>query len=66
MAQAKKKTITIRLKKSKIGCNPLQRATLTGLGLRNREQERTLENTSAVRGMIKKVIHMLEIVSENR
>jgi len=66
MAQAKKKTITIRLKKSKIGCNPTQRATLTGLGLRNREQERTLENTSAVRGMIKKVIHMLDIVSETR
>lgn len=66
MAQAKKKTITIRLKKSKIGCNPTQRATLTGLGLRNRHQERTLENTSAVRGMIKKVIHMLDIVSEVR
>jgi large subunit ribosomal protein L30 len=59
-----KKTITIRLKKGLIACNPLQRATVTGLGLRRREQERTLENTPSVRGMIKKVLHLVEVVSE--
>ncbi len=61
-----KKQITIRLKKSTIGCNPVQRATVRGLGLKKRHQERTLENTSSVRGMIKGVIHLLDIVSETR
>lgn len=63
---ATKKTITIRLKKGTIACPPKQRATVNGLGLRRREQVRTLENTPSVRGMIKKVIHLLEIVSESR
>lgn len=61
-----KKTITIRLKKGTIACNPNQRATVNGLGLKRREQERTLENTPAVRGMIKKVLHLVEVVSESR
>ncbi|MFN7684956.1 MAG: 50S ribosomal protein L30 [Oligoflexia bacterium] len=61
-----KRTITIRLAKGKIACNPLQRATINGLGLKHREQVRTLENTPAVRGMIKKVLHLLELVSETR
>lgn len=65
-AAATKKTITIRLKKGTIACNPKQRATVNGLGLKRREQERTLENTPAVRGMIKKVLHLVEVVSENR
>jgi len=63
---ATKKTITIRLKKGLVACNPLQRATIAGLGLKHREQSRTLENTPAVRGMIKKVLHLVEVVSETR
>ncbi len=63
---ATKKTITIRLKKSTIACNPDQRATINGLGLKRREQVRTLENTPSVRGMIKKVIHLVEVVTETR
>jgi large subunit ribosomal protein L30 len=66
MSAATKKTITIRLKKGLVACNPLQRATVTGLGLKRREQVRTLENTPAVRGMIKKVLHLVEVVSETR
>jgi large subunit ribosomal protein L30 len=62
----KKKTITIRLAKGLISCNPTQRACAKGLGLKKREQEVTLENTPAVRGMIKKVLHIVEIVSETR
>jgi large subunit ribosomal protein L30 len=61
-----KRTITIRLKKGVIGCPPIQRATVNGLGLKNREQVKTLENTPAVRGMIKKVLHLVEVVSETR
>ena len=66
MSSATKKTITIRLRKSKIACNPDQRATINGLGLKRREQVRTLENTPSVRGMIKKVLHLVEVVAENR
>lgn len=64
MSTVTKKTITLRLKRSMIGCNPKQRATVRGLGLKRREQVRTLENTSSVRGMVKKVIQLLDIVSE--
>ena len=63
--EAKTKTIVIRLKKGRIAVNPNQRACLKGLGLKKRHQEMTLENTPSVRGMIKKVIHMLEIVADN-
>ncbi len=57
-------TITIRLKKSPITCTQKQIATIKGLGLRKIGHERTLENTPAVRGMIKKMIQWLDIVSE--
>jgi large subunit ribosomal protein L30 len=59
-----KKTITIRYKKSTIGCPKDQIETIRGLGLRRLWDERTLENTPAVRGMIKKVIHLVEVVRE--
>ncbi len=59
------KSLTIRLVKGRIACNPNQRACLKGLGLKKRHQEVSLENTPAVRGMVKKVIHMLEIVADN-
>jgi large subunit ribosomal protein L30 len=55
------KTITVRLKKSVIGCTERQKAQVRGLGLRKTGTEKTLENTPCVRGMIKKVIHLLEI-----
>lgn len=66
MTAASKKTITIRLKRGTIACSPIQRATVNGLGLKKREQVRTLENTPSVRGMIKRVIHLVEVVSETR
>ncbi|RLA62468.1 MAG: 50S ribosomal protein L30 [Epsilonproteobacteria bacterium] len=55
------KEITVKLVKSVIGCNEKQKANVRGLGLRKIRSERTLENTPSVRGMIKKVIHLLEI-----
>lgn len=54
------KTITVRLKKSLIGSTDKQKANVKGLGLRKVGTERKLENTPAVRGMIKKVIHLLD------
>ena len=53
--------ITITLKKGTNGCTEKQKANVRGLGLVKRGTTRTLENTSSVRGMIKKVIHLLEV-----
>lgn len=63
---SKKRSITLKLKKGTIACDPNQRATINGLGLKRREQEVTLENTPAVRGMVKKVLHLVEVVAETR
>ncbi|WP_316015427.1 50S ribosomal protein L30 [Roseobacter sp. HKCCA0434] len=41
-----------------------QLATLKGLGLNKMHKTRELEDTPAVRGMIAKIPHMVEIVEE--
>ena len=41
-----------------------QRATLIGLGLNRVGRVSTLEDTPSVRGMIAKVRHMVEVVTE--
>ena len=41
-----------------------QRATLAGLGLNKVGRERTLEDTPHVRGMIRAVQHMVQIIEE--
>jgi large subunit ribosomal protein L30 len=55
------KKLKVTLKRSLIGAKPVHRANLDGLGLRRPHQTRVLENTPAIRGMIKKVIHMVEV-----
>ena len=60
------KKITVKLIKGTVGCPPKQRGTINGLGLKKREQVVTLDNTPSVRGMIKKVLHLVEVVSETR
>ena len=59
-----KKTVTVRQTGSPIRRKPDQRATLVGLGLNKIGRERELEDTPAVRGMIAKVQHMVEIVED--
>ncbi|MEO1013684.1 MAG: 50S ribosomal protein L30 [Pseudomonadota bacterium] len=61
---AEKKTIRIRQTGSPIRRPADQRATLIGLGLNKMGRERVLEDTPSVRGMIRKVSHMVEIVEE--
>ena len=55
------KQIKVKLIKSINGKTAKQKSCITGLGLRKIGSESTLENTPSVRGMIKKVIHMVEI-----
>lgn len=56
------KQITVKLIRSTIACTEKQKATIRGLGLRKLHSTKTLENTPAVRGMIKSMIQWLEIV----
>jgi large subunit ribosomal protein L30 len=63
MATAKQtKTVKVRQTGSPIRRNAIQRATLAGLGLNKLGRESELEDTPSVRGMIRKVQHLLEIV----
>lgn len=57
-----KKTLRVRQTGSPIRREASQRQTLVGLGLNKIGRERELEDTPAVRGMIAKVSHMVEIV----
>ena len=47
---------------SSIGCTEDMRQTIRGLGLRKMQQVVELENTPAVRGMIHKVRHLVEVM----
>jgi len=53
--------LRITLRHSTIGCTPAQRLHVRGLGLRKIGQSRELENTPAVRGMVKKVLHLVDV-----
>ena len=53
--------LKVTLKHSMIGCSENQRQNIVGLGLRKVGQSRTLENTPAVRGMVKKVLHLVTV-----
>ena len=53
--------LKVTLKRSVIGSTKEQRDTIIGLGLRKINHSRTLENTPAVRGMIKKVLHLVQV-----
>ena len=53
--------LKVTLKHSTIGRSAKQVATVKGLGLRRLGASRVLENTPAVRGMVKKVLHLVEV-----
>jgi large subunit ribosomal protein L30 len=59
-----KQTVTVEQTGSPIGRRADQEATLKGLGLNKRHRRRTLEDTPAVRGMIRKVQHLVRVVEE--
>jgi large subunit ribosomal protein L30 len=54
--------ITVKQTASPIRRKSDQRATLVGLGLNRIGRTATLDDTPAVRGMIAKVAHMVEVV----
>jgi large subunit ribosomal protein L30 len=51
----------VKLIRSSIGCSPKQRKVLEALGLRKIRQTKDMPDNDAVRGMIKKVQHLVEV-----
>jgi len=56
-----KKMLRITQTRSAIGQKSAHRLVLSGLGLRRLHKPVVKENTPAIRGMVKKVIHLLHI-----
>lgn len=62
--KASGKTVTVEQVGSPLRRDGRQRQTLIGLGLNKKNRQRTLEDTPAVRGMIRKVSHLVRVVDE--
>ena len=58
------KMIKVKQVKSGIGYNRKQRLTLRGLGLRRMHHVVQVEDTPAIRGMIKKICHLVAVVED--
>lgn len=56
------KQVKVKLVRSVIGTREDHRATVRGLGLRRLNDERVLEDTAAVRGMIRKVDYLVRVI----
>ena len=56
-----KQTVIVTQTKSPIGREASQKKTLIGLGLNKIGRTRELEDTPSVRGMIRKVKHLIKI-----
>jgi len=61
-AKHPKGSVRIKWVRSAIGCTDDVRATVRGLGLRRMHQIVERQDTPAVRGMIHKVRHLVEVV----
>ena len=59
-----KKTVTVQQIASALRRPAKQRATLVGLGLNKMNRRSTLEDTPAVRGMIRKINHLVRVIDE--
>jgi large subunit ribosomal protein L30 len=57
-------TVTVQQVGSPIRCPAIQRLHLQSLGLRKMNQIRQLKNTPEVRGLIKRIPHLVRIVEE--
>ena len=58
---AQGKRVRVTQVRSQIGFDRRQRATLRGLGISRMHQTVELEDTPQVRGMIRKVMHLLNV-----
>ncbi len=58
------RTIVVKQIGSPIRRPAIQRQTLIGLGLNKMNRTRELEDTPAVRGMVRKIAHLVTIIEE--
>ncbi|MCC6305518.1 MAG: 50S ribosomal protein L30 [Rhodobacteraceae bacterium] len=58
------RTIVVKQIGSPIRRPAVQRQTLIGLGLNKMNRTRELEDTPAVRGMVRKIAHLVTIIEE--
>ena len=63
---ADKKTLKVKQVKSPARRPAIQMATLKGLGLGKMHRVRELEDTPSVRGMIRSIQHLVEIVDDKK
>ena len=61
MVKKSEKLISIKQTKSLIGCTKKQISCIKGLGLRKINHVVDLKDTPENRGMMRKVIHMIEV-----
>lgn len=61
MPETARRTVRVTQIGSPINRHHSQRATLIGLGLNKLHRTRTLEDTPSVRGMIRKVAHLIKV-----
>ena len=59
--ESTEKTIRVTLVRSPIGYPKIQKATVKALGLRRMHQTVEQKDNPAVRGMIQKIIHLVQI-----
>ena len=57
--------LKVTQRRSLIGQNKRNRAVVAGLGLKRIGTSVIVENTPSIRGMIKKVIHLLDVEEVN-
>ena len=58
----KAETLKLKLTKSLIGSTERQRQTVKGLGLRRIHHSVELQDTPEIRGMLRKVSHLVEVI----
>jgi large subunit ribosomal protein L30 len=56
--------LKIKWTKSTIGCTDVQRDTVRSLGFKRLYEERVVKNTPEIRGMVKKVIHLVKVLED--
>jgi large subunit ribosomal protein L30 len=58
--------LKIRWTKSYISCTDDQRATVRSLGFKRLYEEKTVKNSPEIRGMVKKVMHLVTVLEDVR
>jgi len=56
--------LKIKWTKSTIGCTDVQRDTVRSLGFKRLYEERVVKNTPEIRGMVKKVMHLVKVLED--